>query len=62
MTNHQLATYSDGFVLVYYCSVCSAEGDKLLNKCGQKVPSLTPLDTRQKDLDNRRDWLDDDHS
>lgn len=35
--SHDLGYYSDGRVSVVYCKCCSAEGDKLLEDCPQKV-------------------------
>lgn len=34
---HVIAYYLDGRVQVAYCRVCSAEGDKLLENCPQKI-------------------------
>lgn len=34
---HALDYYLDGFVTVAYCKRCSAEGEKLLEDCPQKV-------------------------
>lgn len=34
---HDLGYYQDGRALVVYCKRCSAEGDKLLEACPQKV-------------------------
>lgn len=42
MKQHELDHYFDGRVSVAYCKVCSAEGDKLLEDCPQKISS--PLD------------------
>jgi hypothetical protein len=57
MTRHILDYYMDGFQAIPFCKLCSAEGDALFNSCSGK-PSVTPLNTTQKDLDNQRDWLD----
>lgn len=34
---HVIAYYQDGHVQVAYCRECSAEGDKLLEDCPQKI-------------------------
>lgn len=34
---HDVAYYQDGHVQVAFCKVCSAEGDKLLEDCPQKI-------------------------
>ncbi len=39
---HVTAYYLDGRVQVAYCKVCSAEGEKLLEDCPQKIEK--PLD------------------
>lgn len=36
---HDLGYYQDGHVSVAYCKRCSAEGEKLLEACPQKVSS-----------------------
>jgi len=46
---HKLGTYRDGLVLVEYCSVCSAEGDKLLEDCPGNFPNLD-----KKSLDEKK--------
>ena len=33
---HKLRYYKDGFKLVEYCCVCSAEGEQLLEDCARK--------------------------
>ena len=42
---HILGTYQDGHIDIAYCKVCSAEGDKLLEDCPQKI---------EKTLDHRK--------
>lgn len=37
MTKHDIAYYQDGYVQVAYCRKCSAEGQKLLEDCPQKI-------------------------
>ena len=39
---HDISHYLDGRVQVAYCKVCSAEGEKLLEDCPQKIEK--PLD------------------
>ena len=36
---HKLRTYRDSYKLVEYCSVCSAEGDALLEDCHGSFPN-----------------------
>ena len=58
MTSHKLDTYTDGYQKVPYCTVCSAEGGKLLDECGQvPVVKLTAFYI-QKIIDDERDGLD----
>jgi hypothetical protein len=42
---HDLAHYKDGYVQVAYCKRCSAEGQKLLEDCPQKIEN--PLDEKK---------------
>lgn len=35
---HKLGTYKDGYKLVKYCRVCSAEGLKLIEDCPGNFP------------------------
>jgi hypothetical protein len=35
---HKYGSYRDGFQTVEYCTVCSAEGDKLLEDCQGNFP------------------------
>lgn len=37
---HALDYYLDGFVTVAYCKRCSAEGEKLLEDCPQKIIAI----------------------
>lgn len=37
---HDIAYYLDGHVKVAYCKHCSAEGEKLLEDCPQKIENL----------------------
>ena len=34
---HDLACYLDGWRQIMFCKVCSAEGEKLLEACPQKI-------------------------
>ena len=43
---HKLGKYKDGFSVIEYCRVCSAEGDQLLEGCPGNFP-----DTVKKSLD-----------
>lgn len=48
---HVIAYYPDGHVQVAYCRVCSAEGDKLLEGCSQKISTPIcdiPLDDKEQ--------------
>lgn len=45
---HVIAYYLDGHVQVAYCEKCSAEGQKLLEDCPQKV--LLPNDKINEDF------------
>ena len=58
MTSHKLDTYSDGYQKVPYCTVCSAEGVKLLDECGQVPIVKLPASHVQKIIDDERDELD----
>jgi hypothetical protein len=49
---HDLAQYHDGFVLVPYCKRCSAEGEKLLEDCPQKV--ILTQNISEKPLDEKK--------
>lgn len=42
---HVIAYYLDGRVQVAYCRKCSAEGEKLLEDCSQKIEK--PLDEKK---------------
>lgn len=42
---HDIGYYLDGRVLVAYCKQCSAEGEKLLEDCPQKIE--LPLDEKK---------------
>ena len=42
---HDVAYYLDGHVQVAYCRKCSAEGEKLLEDCPQKIEK--PLDEKK---------------
>lgn len=57
MKRHTIDYYMDGYKTVAFCKVCSAEND-LTEPCSGKPQLPAPLDTRQKDLDNLRDWVD----
>lgn len=46
---HKLGHYKDGFVLVEYCRVCSAEGEKLREDCPGNFP-----DPVKKSLDEKK--------
>lgn len=41
---HVIDYYMDGHVTVAFCKVCSAEGEKLLEDCPQKIEK--PLDEK----------------
>ncbi len=34
---HVIDYYLDGYVTVAFCKICSAEGEKLLEDCPQKI-------------------------
>ncbi len=55
---HTIDYYMDGFKVIAFCKACSAEGEKLFEGCQGKPDLPKQLDTRQKDLDNQRDYLD----
>lgn len=42
---HDIDYYKDGHVSVAFCKVCSAEGEKLLEDCPQKVE--IPIDEKK---------------
>lgn len=46
---HKEGTYRDGFKVIPYCPVCSAEGDQLLEGCPGNFP-----DTVKKSLDGAK--------
>ena len=46
---HKLGKYRDGFNLVEYCRVCSAEGIELLEDCPGNFPK-----TDKKSLDEKK--------
>ena len=43
---HKLGSYRDGFKVIEYCVVCSAEGEKLIEDCPGNFPDFhkNPLD------------------
>lgn len=43
--SHDLGHYQDGRVSVAYCKRCSAEGERLLEDCPQKIAK--PLDEKK---------------
>jgi hypothetical protein len=46
---HKLGNYRDGFKVIEYCVVCSAEGDKLAEDCPGNFPKLD-----EKSLDEKK--------
>lgn len=49
---HDIGYYDDNHVQVVYCRKCSAEGQKLLEDCPQKVLSLADPDKINEDFLN----------
>lgn len=52
---HKLGTYKDGYELVEYCRVCSAEGLKLIEDCPGNFPDPVLAD----DLEHLEGELED---
>lgn len=50
-TQHAIGYYLDNHVSIAYCKVCSAEGEKLLEDCPQKV--INPQNISTKGLDEK---------
>jgi hypothetical protein len=50
--SHDLGYYEDGRISVAYCKRCSAEGDKLLEDCPQKVDLDQTIS--EKSLDEKK--------
>lgn len=46
---HKLRYYKDGYKLVEYCYVCSAEGQQLLEDCSRKF-----YDEMKKSIDEKK--------
>ena len=58
---HKLSCYMDGHKGIPYCTVCSAEGDKLLDDCSGPIPFATNfrLLSREEFLERYPKELDD---
>lgn len=54
---HAIDYYMDGHIAIAFCKNCSAEGDKLFDEC-VGIPFVSPLDNKQKILDQERDLIE----
>jgi hypothetical protein len=50
---HKLGKYRDGFKLIEYCKVCSAEGDTLQELCPGNFPDPDDLERIEGELEDR---------
>jgi hypothetical protein len=52
---HKLSQYHDGYLWVPFCSICSAEGDKLTISCsgGYKMVDKAKKNTKLNTLQSR---------
>jgi hypothetical protein len=47
----------DGYNMVAFCKICSAEGDKLKEDCSGQIRAA-PVKITQKILDDERDFVE----
>jgi hypothetical protein len=57
-TLHVIDYYTDGYTMMAFCKVCSAEGDALLSPCKGSTTVKLPASHLQNNLDDLRDALD----
>lgn len=57
-TRHVIDYYLDGFQMMAFCKVCSAEGNGLFDECKGKPTVNSPVSHVQNKSDNDRDALD----